>query len=608
MKQLIFIPIIIVLTYMTGLAQLNHLDWYFTVGSAPGTGSLAYSSKLHLLENDEIEVTGYYYHKVDFDPSADSTILPPGLSGSSSSYLAKYSQQGEFENIVHLPALRWLHIYESVLDADGNLYTCGTFSAADFDPSIGEFSPYLPNSNDFGLYVAKYNENRELLWVQGSKEMKDVNALNAIRMNIHLDEDNGFVYVSANIYEDLVVDSASSASISLDGDEDAILMQYDTSGQFNWVKKMGSTIKWSTNLISDIETDDVGNVYISASYSDSTFIEPSTPVVLYAPGRRTGHVIVKYSSSGNYLWHQALTTDNYLAIPQKNTQIVSSSMELELDDNNNLYIAGLFFGTLQFGPNTTDTLIGSPAANVIPFAETIGHIYLIKYSSTGIPSWSKKMRVSTFGGGSLCGIQRLKIYHNNLWLSGFSDDEVFLDNQTIPTHTGEQMIFLSRYAFNGDYISSDHWERTSTLGSGQIRDFRFTSTNDLVVLTAYRGDFNITPDTTATTITSVYHASDNYFLISKWKNLGVSDEVVLAENNNIGLFPNPAKNGNFVIQWGDVNVKAVRIIRATGHVVFDELIADNTQRKGINLNTPAGVYFILVQTEKGTIHKKIVVE
>ncbi|MEI6487762.1 MAG: T9SS type A sorting domain-containing protein [Bacteroidota bacterium] len=88
--------------------------------------------------------------------------------------------------------------------------------------------------------------------------------------------------------------------------------------------------------------------------------------------------------------------------------------------------------------------------------------------------------------------------------------------------------------------------------------------------------------------------------------IGVS-EVVAKDINDVLVYPNPATN-QITIENSQLRINAIRIYNVLGSVVYQQLTTNN-QQLSIDASTwNAGVYFVEVETEKGTVRKKIIKE
>ncbi|MDX1905266.1 MAG: S8 family serine peptidase [Thermonemataceae bacterium] len=85
--------------------------------------------------------------------------------------------------------------------------------------------------------------------------------------------------------------------------------------------------------------------------------------------------------------------------------------------------------------------------------------------------------------------------------------------------------------------------------------------------------------------------------------LAISNEL----NNAIGVYPNPTK-GKFTVDLSKINTRAnfISMYNSIGMLVYSKNVEDKMPNFDLT-NLPKGVYFLYIDTEKGTAVKKIVI-
>lgn len=102
-----------------------------------------------------IYTTGYFNGTADFDPSGATFSM---TAGATEAFMTKFDAAGALIWAIQLGGTSSDIANETVLDATGNIYTCGYFnSTADFDPSTGSSTL---TSHGFGdAFVVKLNQS-----------------------------------------------------------------------------------------------------------------------------------------------------------------------------------------------------------------------------------------------------------------------------------------------------------------------------------------------------------------------------------------------------------------------------------------------------------------
>jgi hypothetical protein len=142
----------------------------------------------------------------------------------------------------------------------------------------------------------------------------------------------------------------------------AVLVKYDGVGNAKWA--MGAAPNsTSASEFDGLGIDGSGNIYAGGTTSLGTCTFGNQSVVGNAG------VLVKYDSGGTVLWAKAASLSD------------SSSVELlgtATDASGNSYVAGYFYGTVTYGPDTLATQPGTDANALI-----------VKYNTSGQAQWAR---------------------------------------------------------------------------------------------------------------------------------------------------------------------------------------------------------------------------
>lgn len=125
-----------------------------------------FSRKIALDAFDNMYVSGEFTGIVDFDPGEGETILTSEINREP--YIAKFSPDGNLLFAIELnsdTAISATNATRSIVaDKLGYIYIAGRFDrSCDFDPSENDY--YLTPQNDLELYLAKYDEQGNFIWV-----------------------------------------------------------------------------------------------------------------------------------------------------------------------------------------------------------------------------------------------------------------------------------------------------------------------------------------------------------------------------------------------------------------------------------------------------------
>jgi hypothetical protein len=185
------------------------------------------------------------------------------------------------------------------------------------------------------------------------------------------------------------------------GDRDIVLIKFNSSGQKQWTKQLG-TSSWDSGT--RVTTDSSGNIYFTGLTSgglDGNTNSGSLDIFL-----------VKFNSSGTKQWTKQL-----------GTSYVDYGRGVTTDSSGNIYVTG-------------DTLGGLDGNTNSGFED----ISLIKYNSSGTKQWTKQLGTSSTDYGS--GVSTDS--SGNIYVTGSTSGE--LDGNT---HFGDRDIFLVKYSSSG---------------------------------------------------------------------------------------------------------------------------------------------------------------
>ncbi len=173
------------------------------------------------------------------------------------------------------------------LDDSNNLYATGYFV---YEVTFGD-SVDLTGEGEEDIFVAKFNDEGELLWVKqagGAAETNENDRGNAIAV----DEENN-VYVAGS-YEGPA--SFDSININGNGKMDLFVAKYDAAGNIVWLRHAGNT---EMDVANGMVLDEEGNLYVTGQFRFSISFDTIT---LTGNGNNADIFLVKYDPSGNVLW------------------------------------------------------------------------------------------------------------------------------------------------------------------------------------------------------------------------------------------------------------------------------------------------------------------
>lgn len=299
---------------------------------------------------------------VDIDPSGDGEVL----IYESGTVLAKFTPDGAYLWHVFLGLAQdgSFNAYgDVVLDDEGNVIVAGSFlGSVDFDPSENEDVAFA----EFGaLFLAKYSTDGELL-------MRDYMPLSnqayfAIN-GLDLDSQNN-ILVSGSIQNNGITysldfdtsDGEAIAESSANGL--TFIAKYSPEMDFQFVDIIQGAEGGNSNRLGDLKVDAADNIWITGEMSNPTDFDPSTNEVL--AGEQGKFIfLAKFSPQGEFILVNTVTGSASLKFAR----------ELDIDADNNVYVAGDFRGELVFNSEFNEVITNSVMGSE-PF--------IAKYSNDG---------------------------------------------------------------------------------------------------------------------------------------------------------------------------------------------------------------------------------
>lgn len=225
--------------------------------------------------------------------------------------------------------------YSIVTDASGNIYLSGTFQGTmDADPGEGVYN--LTSKGETEVYILKLDAQKKLLWaksIEGSRYSEN---------------------------ETLVLDALGNLFLSFKTDFGMFVQYLDTDGNIVWERFIQRSSPKS------VVTDASGNVYITGEFAGTVDFDPGEGTFFkMSEGPSNNGFVMKLDGAGNFLWVKSSAS--------------TFPTSLTTDDSGNLYVTGVFSGTVDFDPGTENTSLTA-----------IGHrIFVQKLDTHGNLLWVK---------------------------------------------------------------------------------------------------------------------------------------------------------------------------------------------------------------------------
>ncbi len=310
--------------FISKLDDSGNFVWAKRIGGTSADGAWM----LALDASGNIYTTGRFQGTVDFDPGAGTSNLTS--SGNRDIFVLNLDNSGNFVWAKSMGGTSNDLGKRIAVDASGNVYTTGVFlGTADFDPDPS-VTYNLTSAGGYDIFVSKLDASGNLVWANRMGGTAD-------------DASQGFVLeTSGNVY----TTGAFSGTADFDPGSgtynltaaslwDAFISKLDASGNFVWAKRMGgSCYEWGWS----IALDGSGNVYSTGEFACTGDFNPGTATYNLTPAGNEDIYISKLDASGNFVWAQNIG----------GRSAVSIGRSIALDAYGNIYITGVFAGTVDF--------------------------------------------------------------------------------------------------------------------------------------------------------------------------------------------------------------------------------------------------------------------
>jgi hypothetical protein len=395
---------------ITSFTKTPNFKW------AKGVGGTVYEDGLAICNDSSgnVYVTGYYGSSpISF---GSIQVSPPN---STDIFVAKYDKKGNAtwvktfggsgsENYIsendQVAQITGANI---ISDINGNIYVTGSY----LSDTLLLGTTKLPNSGLGDFFLAKYDNNGNLLWAKkgGGNDFDYV-----FGMTTDL---NGNVVISGRFSSSSI--TFGSTTLVNSGGTDAFIVKYSSSGNVLWAKRTGGT---GDEIYHSVTSDINNNIYVTGWYNSTSLTFGST-ALSNSGGKDI--LVGKYDANGNVIWAKKVggIGDEF-------------SRSIMVDATGNILIGGGF--------STTSLTVGT---NVLSNSGGID-ILIVKYDASGNVVSSKKA-----GGIGDETITKLSKNANGKTLMGgvFTSSDLYLDTNKL-TNIGGKDIFFSETDNNGNFL------------------------------------------------------------------------------------------------------------------------------------------------------------
>jgi hypothetical protein len=340
----------------------------------------------------------------------------------------------------------------------GEVYVVGEFyGSGDFDPGAGTTT--LTSAGQSDVYIVKYNSSGTLAWAKsiGGTNFDDVTG-------VVLSGDGNLVVSGYFLGTSDFDPGAGTANLSAGASYTPYLLKLDSSGDYSWARSFTSS---GMAFGSNATTDSSENIYFAGGYEGTMDADPGAGTSNVTSAGQRDIFVIKLDSAGLLTWVKSIGGtgfDHSIAIA---------------DDNSNIYLTGVFEGTVDFDPGAgTNNLVSNGGRD----------IYMLKLTTAGVFSLAKSA-----GGSGTDTPQDIFVKDTNIYLTGSFGDTVDFDpgaGTSNATSAGSTDVFAWKLNSSAELS----WIKTFGGSSADIGyGISVNDLGDVVVVGSYFGTIDLDP-------------------------------------------------------------------------------------------------------------------
>jgi len=348
--------------YIQKLDSSGNFVWAKSLAGSSGSGR-----SVTIDGSGNVYITGEFSGTVDFDPGLG--IFNLTSNGSSDIFIQKLDSAGNFIWARSIGGISADIGYCVDADLVGNVYITGGYrGTVDFDPGVATFDM---TSNGFGeIFIQKLDSGGNFIWA-----ISIGGALDEFGQSITTDAFAN-VYITGSFKDTVDFDPGTSTyNLISNGGFDVFIQKIDSNGNFIWAQSIGGGI---TDYGNAITTGPSGDVYITGTYTDTVDFDQSLDTFNLIPNGANDVFILKLDTDGNFIWAKSIGG-------------VSGDVAYSVvnDNMDNVYVAGLYYGSGDFDPGIDTFNLVANAGN---------EAFIEKLDANGNFVWAQSM------GGTLSDV------------------------------------------------------------------------------------------------------------------------------------------------------------------------------------------------------------
>ena len=416
---------------------------------------------------DNVYVTGYFRHSINFDPGNPLKALVS--EGVDDIFLLKLDANGNFIWSKSMGGSSTDRAYGLALDQYNNIFITGEFwLTANFDPNG---SALLTTNGAADIFFAKYDSAGNYIWAKGIGGSSSGDLGNDIAV-----DPDGNVYLTGSFNETVDFDpagSAGAAQLTALGSKDIFLAKYDLNGAYVWAKRMGGSGNFDVG--NGIALDNQQHVFVTGAYSGTALFHPTDPnASITSNGSAKDTFLAKYDKMGNFIWVKSMGGTS-----------ADEGRKVSIDGSV-AYLMGNFTYSFYADPNNTNTSLSG----------ALNSTFIAAYNAlNGDYIWANGLSGASGDGIAI----KNSLFHVVGNFTGTVDFDPSAQTVNLQAVFGATDIFIANYALaNGHYNSAikfgDH-PKIDLVEEGLA--IAQDQTGNVIVAGKFSGELNFDPSGSA---------------------------------------------------------------------------------------------------------------
>ena len=484
------------------IAYTQSLNWAVSSG---GSNSETIGS-IDVDATGNVYTVGEYRSTVDFDPSGATANLT-SVSSSVDVFIQKLDASGNFLWAMSVGGSgQGDNAYDVEVDDTGNCYVSGRFNlTADFDPGSGTQNLTATGNSDG--FILKLDPDGNFLWVrQLSSSASTSSSTNVFGITV---DNDGDILATGSFRGTTDFDPGSGVASITANSTDMFILKLNSSGNYEWAVGLTGS---SFGIGEDIATDADLNVYVAGRFTSSVDFDPGSGNATLASSGSWDACVLKLNGDGDYQWAKKIggSSEDY-------------GLGLALDLTGDVYLAGIFRGTVDFDPGTGTSFLTATGTS---------DLYVLKLDNDGNFVW---VRPSDGVGNATANAVTVDD-SQHVYVTGFKNGAI----SGFGSFAGDGEIAIEKLAPNGDIIWSTVYSGT---GDDEGLAVAVDPTGAMYVAGIFESTVDFDPEATTENLTS--NGGTDVFL----QKIDLSTILPIGLGN---FYTTPQSDG-ILIQWETVS-------------------------------------------------------